>query len=173
MDIIKELEDIGNLYKDGAITKDEFESMKAEIINSTLSQKQTNPNTQSIDRPIFINNPASERHEANGDSVYSTGYQIGKFLGLLKSKHPKLVKGFIIVMIVIGIGSIISKRGSRSSISSPYSPSSNSNSSKNSSSNSNTSSSSSTYYDKNTVYNQGIEDYTNCLNGGITPSITE
>jgi hypothetical protein len=55
MDIIKELEDIGNLYKDGAITKDEFESLKNEILssshppvddnNKTIKPKQESINT--------------------------------------------------------------------------------------------------------------------------------
>ncbi len=89
--MIKEIEDLGKLYKDGSITKEEFESLKDEIINKTSECKQKNTFHQSADNGIE-------------GSVYSTGYSLGKQIGLLNFKYPKVILGGIVVVIMIVLG---------------------------------------------------------------------
>jgi hypothetical protein len=99
MKSINELEELANLFKQGLISKEEFDSLKAEIINNPSSVKQTNPISQSVNNGTTIaDTNLSESHEANGNSHYSTGYYVGKNIGRFKSKYPQF---FALILIVI------------------------------------------------------------------------
>lgn len=102
---INELEELAKLYKEGSISKEEFESLKAEIINNTSERKQKNSIYQSADdRSEGTVNQLSESEKSDDNSVHSTGRYIGQKIGLLYWKYPKIILGGVVIMVLIVIG---------------------------------------------------------------------
>ncbi len=90
----------------------------------------------------------------------------------IESKEPqKTNKNLLYFFVVVGVivGGLALSRAGKSNNDNNSIPVSNSTSN----TNNHTTQTPTNSYDRTTVYNQGVEDETHCLEGGVTPSISE